>query len=207
MSSAAVEPHYTPEQYLARERQATHKSEFFNGRVYALTHSASGYPGASREHNLICFNLARELGGQLRDRDDCEAYVADMRVKSEATNSAYLYPGVTVVCGPPQFEDTGLDTLLNPTVLIEVLSPSTEAGDRGHKFAHYRRIPSLQEYVLVAQDRAQVERHVRQEDGWLLTEFGDLEAVLPLASIGCAVALRDLYARVSFPAAETPGDA
>ena len=199
MSSAAVEPHYTPEQYLARERQAAHKSEFFNGRVYAMA-------GASREHNLICFNLARELGSQLRDRDDCEAYVADMRVKSEATN-AYLYPDVTVVCGPPQFEDTGLDTLLNPTVLIEVLSPSTEAGDRGHKFAHYRRIPSLQEYVLVAQDRAQVERHVRQEGGWLLTEFGDLEAVLPLASIGCAVALRDLYARVAFPAAETPGDA
>jgi Uma2 family endonuclease len=197
MSSVAVEPRYTPEQYLAQERQAPYKSEYFNGRIYAMA-------GASREHNLISFNFARELGNQMRNRD-CETYVADMRVKSRAT-TAYLYPDVAVVCGQPQFEDTGLDTLLNPTVLVEVLSPSTEAGDRGHKFAHYRRIPSLQEYVLVAQDRVLVERHVRQENGWLLTEFNDLEATLPLAAIGCEVALRDIYARVTFPPAEAPTD-
>ena len=187
MPSVAVEPRYTPEQYLKLERAAPYKSEFIDGRMYALA-------GASREHSLIVFNLAGELHPQLHGRP-CEAYATDMRVKCQMT-TGYLYPDLVVVCGEPQFEDQELDTLLNPTVIIEVLSPSTEAGDRGYKFAHYRRIPSLQEYVMIAQDRVHVERAERRGDGWFLTELEHLEDVLTLSSIGCAIPLRAIYEKV-----------
>ncbi len=196
MSSVAVEPRYTPEQYLKLERAAPYKSEFIGGRIYALA-------GASREHNLIVFNLAGELRPQLRDRP-CEAYATDMRVKCQVT-TGYLYPDLVIVCGEPQFEDHELDTLLNPTVIIEVLSPSTEAGDRGYKFAHYRRIPSLQEYVMIAQDRVHVERAERRGEGWFLTEFERLEDVLMLTSIGCAIPLRAIYEKVPLSDQHAPG--
>jgi Uma2 family endonuclease len=189
MSTAAVR-RYTPEQYLALERHAEFKSEFYDGFLYAMA-------GASREHNLIASNLNRVIGNQLVDRP-CEVYIADMRV-AIGPAGPYVYPDVVALCGEPRFLDDQFDTLLNPTVVVEVLSPSSEAHDRGHKFARYRRIASLQEYVVVAQDRAMVERYARRGEDWLLTAWSDLADVLRLDSIGCEVPLREIYARVEFP--------
>src|SRR5437868_8492820 len=132
----------TPEEYLAIERKAEYRSEYLNGEMFAMT-------GASRKHNLIALNIAGELRQQLKSKP-CEAYVNDMRVRIPATD-LYTYPDVTVVCGDPEFEDAFIDTLLNPTLLIEVLSESTESYDRGKKFGYYRTIQSLAEYLLVAQ--------------------------------------------------------
>ena len=118
-----------------------------------------------------------------------------MRVKATEANS-YHYPDIAVVCGAPQFEDSHVDTLLNPTVLIEVLSPSTEAYDRGGKFAHYRKIATLREYLLVTQDQPSIERYLRQGDVWILTEAVGLEASVPLESIDCVLSLREVYDKV-----------
>ena len=198
MSSAAVKTRVTPEQYLALERKAAFKSEYLNGQIIAMA-------GASRPHNLVAGNLHAEIRAQLRDRP-CESYVGDMRVYIPPTG-LYTYPDVVAVCGEPQFQDGELDTLLNPTVIVEVLSPSTEAYDRGLKFAHYRRLASLREYVLVAQDRVLVERYTRRGDEWLLTEWSRPDDILRLASIDCDVALREIYAKVPFPAGEELADA
>ncbi len=197
MSSAAVKVRLTPEQYLASERKASVKSEYDNGFIHAMA-------GASRPHNLISSNLNREIGSQLKDRP-CEVYISDMRVCVSQTG-LYTYPDVVAVCGEPHFQDGEFDTLLNPTVIVEVLSRSTEADDRGNKFAHYRRLASLREYVLVAQDKVLVERYTRQGDEWLLTDLRSLENVLRLGSIGCDMALREVYAKVQFPD-EVPADA
>jgi Uma2 family endonuclease len=187
MSAVLTHTHYTAEEYLTLERCASYKSEFHDGQIYAMT-------GASRKHNLITFNIARELGIQLKKRP-CEAYINDMRVKAAKARS-YHYPDIAVVCAPPQFEDAYIDTLLNPTLLIEVLSPSTEAFDRGGKFAHYRKIGSLQEYLLVAQDQASIERYARLGDVWILSEAVGFEASLSLDSIDCTLSLREVYDKV-----------
>jgi Uma2 family endonuclease len=189
MSSAAARRLYTPEQYLALERQAETKHEYRDGQIIAMA-------GTSRPHNLIVLNLGGEVRGQLKDRP-CEAYASDMRVKVSASGR-YLYPDISIACGEPEFEDAELDTLVNPTLIVEVLSPSTEAGDRGRKFADYRGLESLREYVLVAQDRVSVERFTRQGEEWVLAEYNRLEDVLPLASVGCEVALSEIYAKVRF---------
>lgn len=186
---------YTPDEYLALERAAEFRSEYADGQIYAMG-------GASRRHNTIALNLAAELRAKFGD-GPCEAFMADMRVKVEATG-LFTYPDVVAVCGKPVLEDeTHLDTLLNPTLIIEVLSQSTEAYDRGKKFEHYRRIPSLQEYVLVAQREVHVDRYMRRGDFWAMVEFTDPEGMLPLESVGCSIALRDIYRRVDF---ESPGD-
>lgn len=186
-------------QYLARERAAEYRSEYLAGRMYAMS-------GASREHNLITLNLGRELSGQLRGRP-CEVYVLEMRVKVSPTG-LYTYPDVVGLCGEPEFEDAQVDTLLNPTFAIEVLSPSTESYDRGEKFAHYRRVASLQEYVLVAQERMQVERYARTEpgaDSWTFTALSEPGERLELSALGCAVPLREIYERVTLaPPGELP---
>ena len=147
--SQLAEQFITAADYLALERQAETKSEYLNGRIYAMS-------GASRSHNRITFNLARRIGNQLGGRR-CEGYVNDMRVKVSPTG-LYTYPDVVVVCGKEQFEDTHLDTLLNPTLIIEVLSDSTEAYDRGRKFLHYQLLDSLIDYLLVSQDAPRIER-------------------------------------------------
>jgi Uma2 family endonuclease len=183
---------FTPEQYLALERQAEYKSEFLGGEIFAMA-------GASREHNLIAGNVFASLHAQLKGRP-CETYPSDMRVKV-TESGLYTYPDVVVVCGEPQFEDERGDTLLNPTLLVEVLSPSTEAYDRGDKFANYRLLESLAEYVMIAQDRRRVERFVRQPDGqWLFSEARQLGQAISLASIGCQLALDEVYDRVKLPA-------
>jgi Uma2 family endonuclease len=184
MSAVPAEKLRSPAEYLALERSAEHKSEYVDGLIYAMT-------GASRAHNLIAVNLAVELHRQLKDRP-CEAYLADMRVKA-ATARSYRYPDIAVVCGQPEWEDLHFDTLLNPTVLIEILSPSTAANDRGPKFAEYQRIDSLREYLLVCQDQPRIERYARREAGWLLTVTEGLDATVALDAIGCVLDLREVY--------------
>ncbi len=187
MEIPAQEPKYSPEQYLVMERKANHKSEYINDRVFAMA-------GASRQHNQITFNLSIAIGIQLKNRP-CVAYLSDMRVKVTQT-CLYTYPDIVATCNEPQFEDTFLDTLLNPDVIIEVLSESTESYDRGSKFAHYRRLDSLQEYVLIAQNSICVEHYARQNEKWLLTEISKLTGNLHLQSIGCTIPLIDIYDKV-----------
>ncbi len=180
----------TPSQYLARERAAVFKSEFFCGEMFALA-------GASRRHNLIVGNLVRETGNALKDRP-CEVYPSDMRVKVSATG-LYTYPDATIVCGARQFEDDQVDTLLNPTFVFEVLSNSTEAYDRGIKSAHYRKLASVQQYLLIAQDRPSIESYVRQADGqWKLRDVCDIAESIEFPSLGFAISMSELYRNVDF---------
>ena len=198
MSSAATKIGFTPQEYLALERKSETRNEYYNGEIFAMA-------GASREHNLIVANLLRDIGNQLEDRP-CESYPSHMRVSVEATG-LYTYPDVSVVCGEPRFQDREVDTLLNPTVIVEVLSPSTEAYDRGDKFRHYRRIDSLREFVLISQDRMMVERYTRQGNDWVLSDLTDPDQVLKLESIGCQIPLNRIFAKITFPepgAAEEP---
>ena len=190
MASAALIPRYTPEQYLALERKAEFKSEYYDGFITCMA-------GTSREHNLIAGNLGGELRSQLKVRP-CEIYTNDMRVLV-SRSGLYTYPDLIVVCGEPRFLDNGSDTLLNPTVIVEVLSPTTESYDRGKKFNHYRRLESLKEYVLIAQDEVLVERYSRQGEDWLLTDSRRIDDTLSLTSIDCHVSLREIYARIEFP--------
>lgn len=194
--SSLAQVRYTPEQYLAREREAQYKSEYINGYIFAMV-------GASREHNLITSNVNRELNLQLRGRP-CETYASDMRVNLSLTGM-YAYPDVVVVCGEPHFDDAHRDNLLNPTVIVEVLSDSTEAYDRGEKFAHCRRLASISDYVLIAQDKVCVEHYVRQGEQWVFSEFSDFNGTVPLASIGCHLMLRDIYDKVPFPPDDEAG--
>jgi Uma2 family endonuclease len=181
----------SPEQYLALERNAEHKSEYLDGEMIAMT-------GASRRHNLIVINLARELSQQLKGRP-CELYANDMRVKVLASG-LYTYPDVVVVCGEPQFEDKHVDTLLNPTLIIEVLSESTESYDRGKKFVYYRTIESVTEYLLIAQDKYRIERYVKEGNGrWMLSEAVSLDETIELSSTECALALKEVYDKVTLP--------
>lgn len=184
----------TREEYLAFERASEVKHEFVDGEVYAMA-------GASERHNLIFGGVFGSLLNQLRGRG-CRVYPSDMRVKMEALG-LYAYPDLSIVCGPSQFEKDGRDTLLNPAVLIEILSPSTEIYDRTRKFRRYRTIPSFQEYVLIAQDEPTIEHYARQADGqWLYALVEGLEATLTLPTVGCALALAEVYEQVAFE----PGD-
>jgi Uma2 family endonuclease len=188
--SQRILTYISPEEYLRRERQAEYKSEYLNGEIFAMS-------GASREHNLITVNIGAELNRQLRGKP-CEAYTSDMRVKVRS-NGLYTYPDVIVVCGEPQFEDKEVDTLVNPTVLGEVLSRTTERYDRIAKTTYYRTIESLAEHLLVAQDEIRVEQYIRQPDGqWLMLEFLTRDAVVDLPSIGCTLKLGDVYDRIVF---------
>jgi Uma2 family endonuclease len=190
MSRQTKKTYVTPEEYLAFGRAAEYKNEYFDGEIFAMT-------DASRKHNLIALNTGSELHDQLKGRA-CEAYVNDMRVHVPAT-SLYTYPDVVVVRGEPQLEDEYLDTLLNPTLIVEVLSKSTARYDRTGKFSDYRSIPSFAEYLLVSQDEYRVEHYVRQPDGrWLLTEYRSREDALALDSIGCRLSLAEIYDKV-FP--------
>jgi Uma2 family endonuclease len=190
MQHMAIQPttFVTPEEYLAQERQADHKSEYFDGTIIAMV-------GTSRAHNLIVWNVLGILYNQMRGRP-CEAYGNDMRVKVCVTG-LYTYPDVAALCGEVRLEDAHQDTLLNPSTIIEVLSPSTEAYDRGAKFAHYRPLSSLREYILIAQDTPQVELYERQpDDRWLLTAVAGLETTVTVPSIDCTLKLAEIYEKV-----------
>jgi len=195
MATSAAPTYLTPEEYITLERKAipdaeTVRSEYVRGKIIPMS-------GASFAHNLITGNICIELGTRLKD-SGCVVLANEMRVSTPST-SAYFYPDVVVVCEEPRFEDDVFDILLNPIILVEVLSPSTEAYDRGEKFMHYRELPSLQEYILVAQDKICVERFSRQENNWMLTDFQNIEEHLPLISVQCELPLREIYDRVTFP--------
>ncbi len=187
MAPESARSTYTATEYLALERASETRNELVNGQILAMT-------GASRAHNLIAANVIAGLHGQLKGRP-CEAYPSDMRVKVAATG-LYTYPDVVVVCGKPELEDEHGDTLLNPTVIFEVLSPSTEAYDRSEKFAHYLRLESLREYLMVAQDKLRIEHYVRQSHQWVLTVTTTLDEVVELPSIDCRLIARDVYDRI-----------
>ena len=186
---------WTPAEYLAFERaQYDAKHEYLDGRIIPMAETIRGMAGASLAHNRIVSNLVISLGTQMRGRP-CDVFSSNMRIHIPATG-LYTYPDVAALGDTPQFEDDQLDVLLNPSVIIEVLSPSTEAYDRGAKFDHYRSIETLRTYVLIAQDNIHVERFQRQENGWLLTVAKRGEASVRLEAIGCELALADVYARV-----------
>jgi Uma2 family endonuclease len=192
---AALKSYLTPEEYLAFEREAETKSEYFNGEVFAMA-------GTSLAHNQITANVVTALNSRFRGRP-CRALASDMRVKVSQTTS-YVYPDVVVVCGQPQLEDKQKDTLLNPAVIFEILSPSTENYDRGTKFVHYRTLESLTDYLLVSQTEARIEHFARQSaDRWLLSLYQGLEAVVSLPAIGCELTLADVYDRIELPPATT----
>lgn len=190
MSTAAAK-RYTVDEYLALERASETKHEFYDGEIFAMA-------GASESHNLIVGNVLTALNQALRDQP-CRVYPSDMRVR--CPSGLHTYPDVTVVCGDPQFEDGQRDTLLNPLVIIEVLSPSTEKYDRGNKFENYQAIPSLRENVLVLQERIRVEHYTRREDAdeWLLKSVNDSGATVAFPAPGCQVSVAEMYAKVEFP--------
>ncbi|MCP5195609.1 MAG: Uma2 family endonuclease [Gammaproteobacteria bacterium] len=193
--SRPAEQFITAADYLALERQADRKSEYLNGCIYAMS-------DASRNHNRITINLGAMLHTQLRGKS-CEPFVNDMRVKVSPTG-LYTYPDVIVACDEPRFEDDQLDTLLNPKVIIEVLSESTEKYDRGAKFAHYRTLDSLTDYLLVAQNQPSIEHFQRQADGsWRYSAAQGLEAEIDIPTIGCLLRLAEVYERITLP--EWPG--
>src|SRR5437016_3013728 len=166
----------TPAEYLAIERAAELRSEYYRGEMFAMA-------GGSARHSRIKTNVLVELGVRLKGHE-CAPYDSDLRVCVAATG-LYTYPDASVICGPLEFDDEHRDTVLNPTVLVEVLSESSEAYDRGKKFNHYRRIESLQEYLLVSQDEPKIEHYLRCDDGsWKLTEAAGLEVTLRLPSLG-----------------------
>jgi Uma2 family endonuclease len=179
----------SPDEYLALERQAEDKSEYFNGVVYAMS-------GASLNHNKIVANVIAELVQQLRGQP-CSALPSDIKVRMPDSRK-FFYPDVSVVCGEPQFHDERTDVLLNPILIIEVLSESTEAFDRGGKFQAYQRLESLQEYILISQDRPVVEQFTRQsESSWKYTAATGLESSLALPSIECTLRLEAVYDKVT----------
>ena len=184
MATVAAQTYFTPEEYIALERKAEYKSEYFDGHIIAMS-------GASRAHNRITLDISTELNLRLRGKD-CEVFSSDMRVRA-GDSDAYFYPDAVVVCGKQEFEDNVLDTLLNPILVVEVLSP-----DRSEKFTRYKHIASLQEYLLVSQDSVRVEHHRRHVAQWMLSHYRALEEVLLLPSIGCELSLRDIYRRVTF---------
>lgn len=184
--SALAQQRLTAAEYLAFDRASEIRHEFYAGEIFAMS-------GASVSHNAICWNLAVRLDPHLKG-SGCRGFVNDMRVAIEAT-SLFTYPDLVVVCGEPRFLDAGQpDTLVNPALVVEVLSASTEDYDRGRKFAHYRTLPSLQGYLLLAQDRVHAELFLRQPGGrWLLSETNDPEAQIELPVAGASLRLGDLY--------------
>jgi Uma2 family endonuclease len=188
--STVPKPYVTPEEYLYRERKAEFRSEYFRGETFAMA-------GASANHNLIVLNAGASLREQLKKKP-CRVYPSDLKLRIEATGF-YTYPDLSVVCGDPQLESDAGDVLLNPVVLVEVLSDSTEAYDRGKKFEHYRTIPSLMHYVLIAQDRHSIDCFTRSPDGsWRLTSCQGLDGTVELASIESQLAATEVYDKVVF---------
>ncbi len=182
--------HLTVEQYLEIERAAEFGSEYLNGEIYAMA-------GCGFNHALIAAAAISRLGEQLRD-NPCAVAGSDLRIFCGPAN-VLTYPDVVVFCGIPKSLDREEDTLVDATVIIEILSRSTQNYDRGEKFRSYRGLPSFSEYVLLAQDEIRAEHHVRQADGsWLFREIGGPEGVIELKSIGCRLALGSLYEKARF---------
>ena len=179
-------PVVSSETYLRFERDSETRHEFLDGVVYAMA-------GESPDHSTICFNLAAIIGPQLRDKP-CRGFSPNMKVRA-GLGGLYAYPDLMIVCGEAKFHDKHGDVLLNPNVIFEVSSPSTEKYDRGEKFRRYRtQIESIQDYVMVSQDQPRIEYHHRQPDGTRTeTETSGLDGVLVLSSIECRIPLAEVY--------------
>ena len=183
---------FTPEEYLELERKSHYKSEYLDGQIYAMS-------GGSPEHSMITVNVSREVSLGLKGKP-CMTFSNDTKVRTGTAN-LFSYPDLTVVCGEPRYHDAKRDVLLNPTLIIEVLSSSTEGYDRGEKFMDYQCISSLQTYVLIAQHQARIEQFVRQSNNdWLLSNVTGRDQNLYVASIDCTLALSEIYDRIAFPA-------
>ncbi|MGH9752817.1 MAG: Uma2 family endonuclease [Blastocatellia bacterium] len=184
--------HYTPEEYLAFERAADTKHEYIDGQIYAMA-------GGSPLHNQICFNTNVAVGMQLRGTD-CIGYTSDQKIRTDPMD-LFSYPDLTIVCGKPIFHDRHNDVILNPKVVIEVLSPKTEDYDRSEKLTRYQAIKSVADYILISQTRPSVEHFVRQKGKrqWLFTIETEMEAEIFIVSINCKLKLADIYDRVVFP--------
>ena len=181
-------PYLSEEEYLELERNSETKHEYFDGEIFAMS-------GASRKHNLIVANVVGELRSQLKKRP-CRVYPSDMRLKIESTK-LYTYPDVMIVCGKEIFADDREDMLLNPDVIIEVLSDSTESYDRGKKFGHYRQIASLKEYVLISQNSRKIEKFLKTEHRqWIWDETDEENPEIILESVECALHLDEIYDKV-----------
>lgn len=181
---------FTPDEYLELERKAEFKSEYLNGQIYAMA-------GASPAHSAITFNLSVEVGTQLKGKP-CQGHSSDMKIRT-SYKGLYSYPDLSIVCDEPLFHDEKGDVLINPKVIFEILSPSTEAFDRGAKFLRYQTIDTLTDYILIAQDEARVEHFIRQSDGgWLLYIIRGLESKLSIPSIDCTISLAGLYDKIKF---------
>ncbi len=188
--SAQPNMQVTVAEYLKFDHQSDQKYEYYDGQIYLMA-------GATPRHNLISASVNFTLYAQLRGKG-CFIYSSDMRIKVEKTG-LYTYPDMTIVCGQPQYEDTKPPTLLNPTVIIEILSPSTERDDRGKKFQHYRNLDSLQEYILISQSGYRIEKFTKQTDKvWLFREVIGRYGKLFLSSLNCQLALSEVYDQVSF---------
>jgi Uma2 family endonuclease len=193
--SAMPKPKFTVNEYLELERKAEYKSEFYQGEIFAMA-------GASRQHNRVKENLVGELFARLKG-GPCQTFSSDQRVSIEALG-LYTYPDIIIQCGKPVYDLADADTLTNPTAIIEILSPTTERYDRGAKFRHYQKLPSLIEYILVAQDEPVCERYVRQADGsWAMNFVVGLEDTLAFHSIPPKIPMADVYAGVEFPETNT----
>jgi Uma2 family endonuclease len=195
-----LKPHYTVDQYLAIERASEERYEYRDGEIYAMA-------GESNEHGDISVNVVGLLHTQLRGKP-CRVRTKDTKVRSgpvlksgETSACLFSYPDVIVICGEMEFLDSHRDVILNPTMIAEVLSPSTEAFDRGEKFTRFQSWnPSLKEYVLISQDKPQIEQYTKQHDGsWTYRRYVDLESTVVLASIECILKLAEVYERVVFP--------
>lgn len=186
--STAEKKHYTVEEYLEIDRRSPVKCEYYQGEIFAMA-------GASPDHNVIAANVIGELRNRLKG-GPCVPYAGDLRVKVDRTE-LYAYPDATVICGQPNYDEEDRITVLNPTLVVEVLSDSTEKYDRGTKRRHYAEIESLKEYLIIDQHEAKVELHIRQPDGSLTrSDFVGLEAVVPLASVKCELPLAEIYYNV-----------
>lgn len=190
---AVTEKIYTPEEYLEFEREADEKHEFIDGEIIAMA-------GASRRHNLLGVNISSELRFALKGKS-CEVYANDMRVRMR--KSRYSYPDVAVVCGEPEFADEEFDVLLNPTVVVEVLSKSTRFRDKTEKLAAYQKMDALRECLLVEQIEPRIEHFIKQTPNqWLLRIYENLNETIFLESVDCQIKLSDIYAQIEFEEAE-----
>ena len=188
--STQPQPFLTPEQYLEIERKAEFKSEYYRGEMFAMA-------GGSYRHSRIIANMTVAFSLSLA-ASDCDVVTQDLRVAT-SPDGLYCYPDLIVVCGQPEFLDAQQDTLTNPLIIVEVLSPSTAGYDRGARFEIYRAISSLSDYIIVAQDRVHIEVHSRQPDGrWMLAESGSLDDTIRVPSVLIDLPVSDIYRRVAF---------
>jgi Uma2 family endonuclease len=187
---------FTADEYLQLEERAEYRSQYYYGEIFKMSDEVQGMAGASQKHNKISMNTSAHLHFQLRQKS-CDVYQSDMRVK--VNEDFYTYPDIVVVCGEAQIEKKNGESLINPTLLIEILSPSTQDFDRGEKARLYRLMPSLQEYVLISQDKAHIEHYAKQMDGkWILTELSAVGETLMLPAVFCELHLGDIYEKIDF---------